>query len=171
MRKKVVILGEMAVGKTAISRRLVLGRFESNYKGTLGHDIFVKNGVSGLGPDRNQVMDLVIWDTDGGLGTAVYRQDEATKGAAAAIIVGDVTRPSTLRIMAELARECDHYLPGRHVHFLLNKIDLLDDPADIEVPEELAAYPHPVVKTSAKNGDNINEAFVDVANAIIRRGL
>jgi Ras-related protein Rab-5C len=164
------MLGEMAVGKSSIVRRMVLGRFDGNYKGTMGHDIFVHN-LSGLGPARDQAMTLVIWDTDGGLGTSAFRQDSATKGAAAAIIVGDVTRPRTLVTMAELARECDIYLPGRHVHFLLNKIDLLAEPTDVELPDELVASPHPLLMTSAKTDENIKVAFMDVANAILRRGF
>ena len=170
MRKKVVMLGEMAVGKTSLVRRMVLGRFDGDYKGTIGHDIFV-SPLSGLGSAHDQAMDLVIWDTDGGLGTAVFRQDSAHKGAAAAIIVGDVSRPRTLLMMAELARECDLYLPGRHVNFLLNKVDLLDDRTEPDLPAELSAFPHTIFKTSAKSGDNVNAAFMDVANAIIRRGL
>ena len=170
MRKKVLMLGEMAVGKTSIVRRMVLGRFESDYKGTIGHDIFVYN-LAGLGAAGDETMDLVIWDTDGGLGTAVYRQDSATKGAAAVIIVGDVTRPRTLGTMVELAKECDHYLPARHVHFLFNKVDLLGEITNIELPPELAALPHASLNTSAKSGKNVEAAFRDVANAILRRGL
>ena len=170
MRKKIVMLGEMGVGKTAIVRRLVLSQFAGNYKGTIGHDIFVYR-ATGLGPKASDDLDLVIWDTDGGLGTNIFRQDAAVKGASAALIVGDVTRPRTLGIMAVLAKECDSCLPGRHVHFLLNKIDLLAEANDVAVPAEIAAFPHPILKTSAKSGDNIKEAFVDAANAILRRGL
>jgi Ras-related protein Rab-5C len=170
MRKKVVMLGEMAVGKTSIVRRVVLDQFVGNYKGTIGHDIFVYR-ITGLGPKFDDELDLVIWDTDGGLGTSVFHHDAAVKGASAAIIVGDVTRPRTLGTMAVLAKECDLHLPGRHVHFLFNKIDLLAEATSVAIPAELAAFPHPILKTSAKTGDNIKEAFADAANAILRRGL
>jgi small GTP-binding protein len=169
-RKKVVMLGEMAVGKTSIVRRLMLDRFEGNYKGTIGHDIFVYR-LAGLGPKADEDMELVIWDTDGGLGSGVFHQDAAVKGARAAIIVGDVTRPRTLHTMATLAKACDQHLPGRHVHLVFNKIDLLAEVGDIEVPPDLAAFQHPIINTSAKSGDNVKEAFVDAANAILRRGL
>lgn len=170
IRKKIVVLGEMAVGKTSILRCVTDQPFEGNYKGTLGHDIYVHK-LSGFGADGKHEMELVIWDTDGGLGTTIFQHDAAVKGAAAAIIVGDVSRRRTLVTMAALAKKCDEFLPGRHVHFLFNKIDLLGDATDVAVPTELAAFPHPIVKTSALTGDNIKEAFADAANAIVRRGL
>jgi small GTP-binding protein len=169
-RKKVVMLGEMAVGKTSIVRRLMLDRFEGNYKGTVGHDIFVYR-LAGLGPKQDEEMELVIWDTDGGLGAGVFHQDAAVKGARAVIIVGDVTRSRTLHTMTTLAKACDMHLPGRHVHLLFNKIDLLQEATDVEVPAELAAFQHPTIKCSAKSGDNVQNAFVEAANAILRRGL
>jgi GTPase SAR1 family protein len=169
-RRKVVMLGEMAVGKTSIVRRMVLDRFDGNYKGTLGHDIFVYP-LSGLGPARDQSMELVIWDTDGGLGASAFHLDAAVKGASAVIIVGDVTRPRTLSTMALLSSQCDVHLPGRPVYLLFNKVDLIDADNHYDVPVELQNSPHSIRKTSAKSGDNIKETFIDAANAILRRGL
>jgi GTPase SAR1 family protein len=170
MRRKIVMLGEMAVGKTSLVRRMVLGKFESDYKSTIGHNIFVLS-LNGLGPSRDQLLDLLIWDTDGGVGASAFRIDGALKGAVAAVIVGDVTRPRTLSIMAELARECAHHLPAGYVNFLFNKIDLLSEPLRIERPPELAVFEHKSFETSAKTGHEVPTAFTDVANAILRRHL
>ncbi len=170
MRRKLVMLGEMAVGKTSIVRRMVLDRFDGDYKGTLGHDIFVY-ALSGLGPARDRSLELVIWDTDGGLGASAFHLDAAVKGASAVIIVGDVTRPRTVETMALLAKECDARLPGRPVYLVLNKTDLLPDAAIMDRPQSLDGLPFPIVKTSAKSGDNIKETFVDAANTILRREL
>ena len=169
-RRKLVLLGEMAVGKTSIVRRMVLDRFDGNYKGTLGHDIFVYP-LAGLGPAKDQSLELVIWDTDGGLGASAFHLDAAVKGSSAVIIVGDVTRPQTLSTMALLCKQCDVHLPGRPVYLLFNKVDLLSSETDYDVPEELRSSPHVVRKTSAKSGENIKETFVDAANTILRRGL
>ena len=169
-RRKLVLLGEMAVGKTSIVRRMVLDRFDGNYKGTLGHDIFVYP-LSGLGPAKDQKLELVIWDTDGGLGASAFHLDAAVKGSSAVIIVGDVTRPRTLATMALLSTQCDVHLPGRPVYLLFNKVDLLDADTDYDIPAELRDLPHSTRKTSAKSGENIKETFVDAANAVLRRGL
>ena len=170
MRKKVVMLGEMAVGKTSIVRRLTLDRFDGSYKGTIGHDIFVYK-LSGLGPNQDQELDLAIFDTDGGLGAKLFQDNVAVRGATAAIIVGDVTRARTVATMAALAHQCDEHLPGAHVHFLLNKIDLLGTVDAAAVPAELAAFSHPIEKTSAETGLHVRKAFIDAANAVLRRGL
>ncbi len=169
-RRKLVLLGEMAVGKTSIVRRLVLDRFDGNYKGTLGHDIFVYP-LSDLGSARDQNLELVIWDTDGGLGASAFHLDAAVKGSSAVIVVGDVTRPQTLTTMALLCTQCDTHLPGRPVYLLLNKVDLLDTGTGYDIPAALRTSAHDIRKTSAKSGENIKETFVDAANTILRRGL
>ena len=97
MRKKVVMLGEMAVGKTSIVRRLTLDRFDGSYKGTIGHDIFVYK-LSGLGPNQDQELDLAIFDTDGGLGAKLFQDNVAVRGATAAIIVGASVITATLAL-------------------------------------------------------------------------
>ena len=170
LRKKVVMLGEMAVGKTSIVRRLVLGRFDGDYKGTLGHDIFVY-AMSGLGAQHDRALELVIWDTDGGLGASAFHHDSAVKGAAAAIIVADVTRPRTLETMTMLVNGCDQHLPGRPIYLLFNKIDLLGDTPVYDIPADFKNTSQNIFKVSAMTGENVKDAFVDAANVILRRGL
>ena len=164
------MLGDMSVGKTSIVRRLTLDRFDGDYKGTVGHEIFVYT-VTGVGAGGGETLDLSIFDTDGGLGPAVFQKSAAVKGATAAIIVGDVMRARTIATMAALAKLCDEFLPARHVHFVLNKIDLLSAAHQTVTPPELAAFPHPIERTSAATGHHIQKAFIDAANAILRRGL
>ncbi|MHA2003398.1 MAG: hypothetical protein ACW960_04750, partial [Candidatus Thorarchaeota archaeon] len=59
---KVVVLGEGAVGKTAIVTRFSHGFFRTDYKTTIGSQFAVKN-IDVLGADQvNQVVKLQIWD-------------------------------------------------------------------------------------------------------------
>lgn len=169
-RRKLVMLGEMAVGKTSIVRRMVFGRFDGDYKGTLGHDIFL-HSLSGLGHDGTQSLDLAIWDTDGGLGAGAFYFDSSVRGASGIVIVADANRPQTITTMTGLCKECEARLPGRPISLVFNKIDVLDDPASYRIPAELAAMEHTVYKASAKTGENVKAVFVDAATAIIRRGL
>ena len=62
---KVVVLGEGAVGKTAIVTRFSHGFFRTDYKTTIGSQFAVKN-IDVIGADEvNQVVKLQIWDVAG----------------------------------------------------------------------------------------------------------
>ncbi len=95
---KVMLLGEMGVGKTSIMYRLVHDRFEGQYKTTLGVEILSYDVTS---TDGREPMRLVLWDTDGDFGTQIFDTVYVT-GASAAIIVADITRPQTVSRMIEL---------------------------------------------------------------------
>jgi hypothetical protein len=60
-------------------------------------------------------------------------------------------------------------MPGRYCGYLLNKSDLNVEPT--ELLQTLAQSPIPLIRTSAKTGENIKEAFLGAADAIRRRGL
>ena len=100
---KVILIGEIAVGKTSVMRRFVHKKFEGNTKGTIGADFMVKGiplqselqyqtvSISEISLD-NKFVTLQIWDTAGGerfqsLGRAFYR------GADCCVLVYDSTRP------------------------------------------------------------------------------
>ena len=167
--RKIMLLGEIGVGKSSLVRRLVHDHFEEGYLATIGVDI-VKYALRGAGPDGKLDLDLIVWDTDGNFGDSIFRHSYI-KGAAAALIVGDATRKMTLEAMPRLARGFEETLPGRHCAFILNKIDLVPYPASQVLPEALGSGRWPLVRTSAKTGQHVKEAIVDVAATIIRRGL
>ncbi len=168
--KKIMLLGEIGVGKTSLIRRLVLNRFEGTYKGTLGFDLYTFQ-LSGVGADGGDTMPLVIWDTDGNVGTNIFRHDIYMQGTSAALIVGDITRPETVETMSELEAGFSAQYPGRHVVFVLNKSDLLTESGHLALPPRLADTGLPIMLTSAKTGDNVEAAFRDTANAILRRDV
>ena len=57
---KFIVVGDAAVGKTALARRYTEGKFDETYKLTLGVDFFTKSvKVNG------QKVKLVIYDTAG----------------------------------------------------------------------------------------------------------
>jgi GTPase SAR1 family protein len=61
---KVVVLGDVAVGKTSLAHRFVHGTFDEAHKATVPSGLFVV--VVGLGPDHNnRQVTLRIWDTAG----------------------------------------------------------------------------------------------------------
>ena len=162
--KKILMLGEIGVGKTSISRRLAFGSFGDNYKATIGVDIYSYD----VQPDpEGQAFKFLVWDTDGSHGESIFRQYYARQ-AQAAMIVADVTRPSTVETMLQLGRMFADIMPGRYFAHVLTKIDLAADPAVSEALDRIGSAKVPLFRTSALAGDNIAEAFHAAAVEIIK---
>jgi small GTP-binding protein len=165
--RKIMLLGEIGVGKSSIARRLVFDRFEGDYKPTIGVDVYSYDVEPGAAAPADSIK-FVIWDTDGNLGETILCHIYI-KEAAGALIVGDVTRRSTLQRMVELGNKFLEAMPGRYCAFLLNKSDL--ENAATELPQELVKSSIPMLRTSAKTGENVKDAFLKAADAIRRRGI
>lgn len=157
--KKVCLVGDFAVGKTSLVARFVHQAFSDRYLSTVGVSIKTKRVML---PDARATK-LVIWDIAGNnaLTTAAERY---LRGADGYMLVVDGTRPSTLesalRLREDVARLCG---PLRHV-CLLNKHDLADQWAlDETAVIPLAQGASAVWTTSAKSGDNVERAFLDLA--------
>ena len=167
--KKVMMLGDIGVGKTSLSRRLAFGSFDSDYKATIGVELYTCD-VSWELTNPNAVLKFVIWDIDGDFGESVFNRIYI-KGASGALIIGDVTRPSTQESMIRLGDRFQEELPGRPFTFVLNKVDLAENAADLAVPSALSSARFPIVKTSAKSGQNVGHAFQTLAASMVERDL
>ena len=166
--RKVMLLGEIGVGKTSLIRRLVLDSFEGTYKPTIGVDLY--RYTSEITDVEGRPLELIVWDTDGNFGESMFRH-VYIKGASAALIVGDVTRRTTLATAAKLATGFEEVAPGRPALLIVNKMDLVEGEAAAEAARDLDLLAHARVNTSALSGSNVKEAFSAVAAAIVRRGL
>ncbi len=165
--RKVMLLGEIGVGKTSLIRRLVRGRFETEYKSTFGVELY-RVPITSAGREGDQQIELIVWDTDGNFGQNIFRH-VYIKGASAALIIGDLKRRATLETMVGLAEGFQDALPGRHFSFIANKADLLADGETAELPAKLRTSGLPILFTSAKTGANVEDTFVQAATSIIRR--
>jgi Ras-related protein Rab-22 len=164
--RKVMLLGAIGVGKSSLVRRLVLDRFEADYLPTIGVNIY-NYRVADAGPGP---LDLIIWDTDGNFGEAIF-EHSYIKGAAGAVIVADISRPATLTAMADLARGFAERLPGRTCALVVNKTDLVPDPGPGALPADVRLPSLPLAFASAKSGVAVKDVFHDVAVRIARREL
>lgn len=163
--KKLMLLGEIGVGKSSLARRLVFDKFEFDYKPTIGVDVYRYDvPASGRTPQRT----LIIWDTDGNFGDSIFRHIYM-KEAAGAMIIGDITRPPTLETMKKLGEGFEAMFPGRHVGFIVNKSDLIGEPEAVALPSFLLRSGSFLTRTSAKSGSNVIQAFQDAAASIARR--
>jgi small GTP-binding protein len=162
---KVMLLGEVGVGKTSIARRLVHGKFETSYKATIGVDIF-SHTLKPVTTGRDGEIELLVWDVDGEYEQNIFSHIYI-EGASAALIVSDVTRPSTQKTALGLWESFTRVFPGRPAVLVINKCDL-SPVTPFLAPQSLGID---TLWTSAKTGRNVAEAFVQVALGCIERGL
>ncbi|MEM9359278.1 MAG: Rab family GTPase [Pseudomonadota bacterium] len=164
---KIMMLGEMGVGKTSLTQQLKFGRIQGEYLSTVGFEVLTYEIEQGPGGVPFQFL---IWDTDGSFGSAIF-ETVYLKGAQAAFFVGDVTRPATLNSLEDLSTRFEENLPGRYSALVLNKMDLLSPSTEVDLPESLTLSGRSIFRTSAKTGEGVRAAFEDAAETIVRRGL
>lgn len=158
---KVMLLGDIGVGKSSLARRFVFDKFDADYKTTIGVDVLTHDVDLGA-PCGGASLRFVLWDTDGDFGLRIF-ETVYMAGAAAAIIVADATRPGTLVKQAALVRGFEEKLPGRPLASIVNKIDLA--PGARDTGERGTLY------SSAKTGEGVEELFLYVGRAIWRRTM
>ena len=161
LQKKVCLLGGSGVGKTSLVSRFVSSLFSDKYLTTVGVKVDKKTVTIDSGD-----MTLMLWD--------VYGQDEFQtvrdsylRGASGYLLVADGTRHATLDTATALQQKAEAVIGPVPFLLLLNKADL---DTEWEVNErglwKLAERGWPVVKTSAKTGVGVNEAFTKLARAM-----
>jgi len=158
IKKKICMLGVFAVGKTSLVQRFVKSIFSEKYLTTVGVKIDKKTMDMG-----NQVVDLMLWDLHG--------EDEFQKlqlsylrGASGYLLVIDGTRAATLEGALNLKEKVDGALGNIPFLLLLNKADLEDQwELDPQKLRELESSGWSILKTSAKSGRGVEEAFRTLA--------
>jgi len=162
---KVMLLGDIGVGKTSLARRLVFGKFDADYKTTIGVDILTHE-LKLFGRPEEIWAKLLLWDTDGDFGHHIFKSVYIA-GASGALVVADASRPQTIGKMFMLAAGFAEALPGRPVLGLVNKADILRP--DLAGLDRLGLPLEQVILTSAKSGENVEAAFEGIAETIYRR--
>lgn len=161
LQKKICMLGGFGVGKTSLVSRFVSSIFSDKYLTTVG----VKIDKKTVRVDDDDVT-LMVWDIYGEDEFQTIR-DSYLRGAAGYLLVADGTRHATLDTAAALQQKAESVVG--HVPFLLllNKADLN---AQWQVNErgllKLVERGWPVVKTSAKTGAGVDDAFAKLARRL-----
>jgi len=162
---KIMLLGDIGVGKTSLANRFIFDRFDADYKTTIGVNILTHDLVLPADCD-GETLRLVLWDTDGDFGQALF-ETTYVLGAAGAVVVADASRPASIAHMDRLADAFEERLPGRPVCCVLNKIDLV---ADRDLARSTRAG-RSASRASARNDEGVEELFQTIGAAIWRRGL
>lgn len=162
---KLMLLGDIGVGKSSIVNRLVFERFDITYKPTIGVDIYRYDVTRAAG---EAPVSFIVWDTDGNFGDAIFRH-VYLRDAAGAMIVADLSRPETFDAAERLYFGFRDALPGRPAMILLNKTDLVAQDGLPPLPVALSKPGIEIRQTSAKTGHNVQQAFHDTADIIQSR--
>ncbi|MFX0108222.1 MAG: Rab family GTPase [Candidatus Hodarchaeota archaeon] len=167
---KVVVLGEGAVGKTAIVTRFSHGFFRTDYKTTIGSQFAVKNIDVKAEDDQNLVVKLQIWDVAGQSRFQILRP-MYYRGSNGGLLVYDVSRRRTFMLLDEWLEELKRAI-GKDIPLVLvaNKTDLPDRVVEPSEGREYAdAHGMPYVESSAKTGEGVVDIFEQLGNTLVRQ--
>ena len=162
---KCITAGDGGVGKTTLLYRYVEGRFLADTRMTLGVEFFLKI----VNIERKKI-NLQLWDFGGQEHFRPLLIDYA-KGARGALLMFDLTRPSSLERIDEWVGICRNEDPDLPIIFLGTKLDLsdskaFDDNYALELKEKYRFCNY--LKTSSKTGENVNLAFTLLAEELVK---
>ena len=168
-RFKIAMLGDGAVGKTALTIRFTEGGFDADYKRTIGADFAIKDLHL---KELNANVKLQVWDLAGQPRFESVRQG-FYRGARGGLLVFDVTRRRTFLNIENWKNECfDNLESPIPLVVVANKVDLEDSRAvSREDGEEYAEENKFLyVESSALTGENVEEAYAALCRFMIKDG-
>lgn len=162
IQKKVCMLGTFAVGKTSLVARFVKSIFSEKYHTTVGVKIDKKSVTIG-----EQQVSLVLWDIHGEDEFQKIRQSYL-RGTSGYLLVADGTRRATLDAAVTLQQNIEGITGPVPFILLLNKSDLTEEwELEEEAVAALQASGWLVIKTSARTGVGVEEAFIALAGKML----
>jgi small GTP-binding protein len=165
---KTIVVGDGAVGKTAITYRYATDKFQENYKMTIGVDFTIKQMMH-----KGKQIKCQIWDT-GGQEKFKKIRPLYYRGALGGLVVYDVSiRESYENLenwIGEVLKNCDK-IP---IIIVGNKIDIPDREVTTEEGKAYAKKKSkefgrkiPYLETSAKTGETIKKVFADLIKMMV----
>ncbi|MFX1512234.1 MAG: Rab family GTPase [Promethearchaeota archaeon] len=173
---KVCLLGDGAVGKTSLRERFLGRPFRKSYSHTIGADFAMKEGKV-----RDIDVKYQIWDL---AGQAAFREIRGVYvlGAVGALVVFDQTRISSFEALPQWIKEF-----WQHNGKGIMPVVILGNKADLTAPRgkkvtqakikrfcaaqtkktQERGFKVEYLKTSAKTGLNVSEAFEKLGEAVL----
>ena len=162
---KIIVLGDIAVGKTSVIARYITNTFSEDYKSSISCEYKEKK----IDIDGENIANLQIWDTCGEEKfmsvTKQYYND-----AHGAIVVYDLTEKKTFERLESWIENLKNNAPAKIVIMIAgNKLDLSDKKVNLE--NELKPYKekYECYEISAKSGANISLVFENLTHKIIEK--
>ena len=155
-------MGSFAVGKTSLIRRFVNSIFTDKYHTTVGVKIDKKDIKI-----QDQPISFIIWDIAGKDTFADFRP-AYLRGVSAYVIVIDGTRLNSIDVGIALHKKAQTLAGKVPVVFAVNKSDLTEKwQMNDETFLSLQQLGFPVIVTSAKTGESVEDIFIKLGEQII----
>lgn len=159
LSKKVIITGNLGVGKTSLFNQFLYSKFDDKYLTTIGVRVDKKTLMI-----QGQTLSLLVWDIAGEM-----NQDKVPPsyflGSSALIYVFDLTRPTTYENILDdilfLKKRC----PGVVLKVVGNKKDLIQEDMLGDILENVNYKVN--FTTSAKSGENVEELFLAIGEQLL----
>ena len=160
---KVIVVGDAATGKTAVTMRWATGTFSESYRMTIGVDFAVKI----VEADGKKVK-LSVWDTAGQERFSHIRP-MYFRGARGGLIVFDVTNRKSFENVSHWLEEVNNHCENIPLLLVGNKIDL-EDQREVSSEEGKVLAKKlglPFFETSAKTGELVTKCFTLLAKEMV----
>ena len=159
-----VLLGEASVGKTSLVYRFIENKFRENYKSTLGVNLLKKD----MNIEKYGNVSAQIWDLGGQDSFRSLRQ-LYLEGSNGAFLVYDMTNKKSFK-------KCDDWIESFRETRKSAPIFLLGNKSDLEAQFKITKseaeeygklHNIKIIFTSAKSGQNVEEAFIELTKIIL----
>lgn len=169
VKKKIILLGDGAVGKTSLVRKFVVDKFDDDYLHTVGFKITSKD-IQVTIEGKIHYLKLQIWDILGQKGY-IELHKSSLPGTAGVLLVADITRRSTLQSLENYWIPKVQSMVGSIPFIILaNKSDLIENAQfdEKELKKFATKYDVAYYLTSAKNGENVVKVFHSLGKRILK---
>ncbi|KAK8838391.1 hypothetical protein M9Y10_033017 [Tritrichomonas musculus] len=159
---KVILIGNSCVGKTSILLQLYKNIFDKDVEPTIGTSYITK-----IMQVSNKTVPLHIWDTAG------QERFQSVipmymRGASAAVIVCATDSLESVQSLDKWYQMAQDASYNANFYVVLNKIDI-ESIFDPNIPGNWARdHNFKFYKTTAKDFENINQLFLEIAEDILR---
>lgn len=162
---KIIVLGDIAVGKTSVIGRYITNTFTQEHKSSISCEFKKKK----INIDANTDVNLQIWDTVGEERfMSVTRQYYINSHGA--MIIYDLTNKDSFIKMNKWIKDVKDNAPKNIIIMVVgNKSDLSEKKIDLGSELNPFKQNYMYCEVSAKNGTNISMAFEDLAFKIIEK--
>lgn len=161
LNKKIAMLGLWGTGKTSLVQQYVHSIYSEKYLSTIGVKIDKKKLTI-----NDTDVNLMLWDIAGAEDNFSVPM-HFIKGAAGYLLIIDGTRKFSLEKGMELVEAVKNGVGDIPFTVLVNKCDLEWEITFRDVEQYFQAFDTTVFKTSAKTGENVETAFLNIAEKVI----